>query len=210
MNGQHIDQLAEAFPTAKFVHIFRDGRDSAASFHRRYGYSPRITLERWKNIVRKARRDGETLGESRYLEISYEELTASPEAELRKICEFIGEPFVEGLLDPRIPKDSGLERKGFQKNSERWKTHFSARELVRLERQAGKTLAEFGYPVSNVEGDQDLQPQLRSVLMWRDRLAQTWREARRVWRASPDAKTAIVRIWAHIEAGLRQARTSKV
>ena len=40
MHAQHICLLADSFPNAKFIHIIRDGRACAASFHRRWGYKP--------------------------------------------------------------------------------------------------------------------------------------------------------------------------
>ena len=36
MHALHITALARLFPSARFVHVIRDGRDSAASFHRRW------------------------------------------------------------------------------------------------------------------------------------------------------------------------------
>ena len=58
MHALHITELARLFPPARFVHVIRDGRDSAASFHRRWHRTPEVTIHRWKTVVREARRQG--------------------------------------------------------------------------------------------------------------------------------------------------------
>ena len=48
---QHLQNLHAVFPGAKFIHIIRDGRDCAASFHRRWRRQPELTIYRWKKVI---------------------------------------------------------------------------------------------------------------------------------------------------------------
>src|SRR5688572_4070232 len=51
MHVHHLQLLSQAFPEAKFIHVIRDGRDCAASFHRRWRFNPVRTVFRWKLAV---------------------------------------------------------------------------------------------------------------------------------------------------------------
>src|SRR5690606_15031419 len=86
-----------AFPNAKFIHVIRDGRDCAASFHRRWQSNPRRTVTRWKHSVRQGREQGASLGD-RYLEVRYEDVTRDPDIALRGICSFLGIEFDDSIL----------------------------------------------------------------------------------------------------------------
>jgi len=155
---QHLLALAELFPAARFVHVIRDGRDCAVSFHRRWLRQPELTIFRWKNVVNIGRQQGRQLGEGRYMEIRYEDLTAEPESSLRAICRFLGLPFAAATLEssrPYLQAGPADSERGLQRNSGNWQRYFSARTQDRLERIAGKALSECGYatryPTSNAD-----------------------------------------------------------
>jgi len=97
---QHLAQLAIVYPDAQFIHVIRDGRDSAASqarlARRRLGQVEGAVL--WRNGMRTGRRAGLRLGPDRYLEIRLEELLSSPEDQIRRMCAFLGEDFDQSLL----------------------------------------------------------------------------------------------------------------
>jgi hypothetical protein len=176
MNVQHICAIAGQVPNSRFIHMIRDGRDAAQSFHRRWKFDPRHTIWRWKCVVREGRRQGATLGAGRYLEVRYESLTATPEIEMRRVCEFAELPFDAAMLessmrfmDPRNPL-AGVGR--IVKNSEKWRTYFSAPVLRSLEALAGGLLADLGYPVEHA-GDLDLSPLQRRFLAVRDAVARS-------------------------------------
>ena len=104
-HAQHIVALAMRFPAARFIHVIRDGRDCAVSFHRRWKRQPELTVFRWKKMVSVGREQGRRLGAGRYLEVRYEDLTAEPEFALRRICVFLGLPFDRGIarIDAALP-----------------------------------------------------------------------------------------------------------
>jgi hypothetical protein len=154
---QHLLSLAGEFPTARFIHVIRDGRDCAASFHRRWRRQPELTVFRWKKVVAVGRDQGRRLGPGRYLEVRYEDLTAEPEAALQRICVFLGVPFEAAVLDSAQPylQVAGANR-GLLRNSGRWRSYFSQDTAERLERIAGRTLAACGYSTRHPEGDADV------------------------------------------------------
>jgi hypothetical protein len=99
----HLPLLAELFPLARFVHVIRDGREVAASLaaHRWAPTTPIACASYWRAQAGAAREAGWKLGPGRYLEVRLERLIAEPDATLRRVCEFIGEPFDRKMLDYR-------------------------------------------------------------------------------------------------------------
>lgn len=179
---QHLLALAAQFPGARFVHVIRDGRDCAASFHRRWKRQPELTVFRWKKVVTMGREQGRHLGARHYLEVRYEDLTAAPEHSLRRICSFAGLPFHPAVLDsaqPYLQTSATGSARGLQRNSGKWRAYFAPQALDALERIAGRTLASCGYETSLPDSDMDLGAWRRKY--WSAR--ETVREyAREVWR----------------------------
>ena len=156
---QHIRELAAMFPRARFLHVIRDGRDCAVSFHRRWYRQPELTIYRWKKVVAMGSEQGRAVGPSRYLEVRYEDLTARPEPAFRAICRFLDVPFDAAVLEssqPWLVTDAAAEATGLRPNSGKWERYFSPRTRARLERISGYMLARCGYPTSLPDGDVDL------------------------------------------------------
>ena len=176
---QHLLSLAREFPTARFVHVIRDGRDCAASFHRRWRRQPELTVFRWKKVVELGRDQGRRLGPGRYLEVRYEDLTAEPEVSLRRLCVFLGLPFDAAILDSAQPylqgHDADSER-GLLRNSGRWLSYFGDAKAARLERIAGRTLAACGYSTRSPDSDVDVPSWRRKYWSVTETLRQYSRE----------------------------------
>ena len=156
---QHLLALAEQFPSARFIHVVRDGRDCAVSFHRRWRRQPELTVFRWKKVVAIGRTQGGRLGAGRYLQLRYEDLTAAPEVSLRRICNFLELPFDGAVLDsarPYMPASDGGGERGLRQNSGKWQGYFTPRMQQRLERIAGRTLAECGYATRCPDADAEV------------------------------------------------------
>jgi hypothetical protein len=180
---QHLPALAHAFPRARFVHVIRDGRDCAVSFHRRWKRQPELTVFRWKKVVSMGREHGRRLGPGRYLEVHYEELTTRPEPALRRICEFLEVPFDPRVLESAQPylQASGVPQSvgGLRHNSGKWRGYFREHTVERLERIAGRTLAGCGYETRWPDSDQDVARWRRSGWLVAESLRQYAQEIRR-------------------------------
>jgi hypothetical protein len=157
MHVLHMIELSEAFPGSRFVHMIRDGRDCAASNHRRWGRHAEGTMYRWKQVIREARRQGELL-DSRYLELKYEEVTTNPDQCLASVCEFLDLEFDSRILlsDKRRRDVSRYESKKIVRSQSASRGYFSESRYRNLERIGGRVLAELGYPTS--QPDSDLEP----------------------------------------------------
>jgi hypothetical protein len=103
-----FDLIAELYPSARFIHIVRDGRDCVVSFCRR-GRTPLRAVGRWYYSTLCGI---QYRGWQNYLEVRYEELVHRPESVLHQICDFLHEPYIESCFNLNSrPVHSDQERK---------------------------------------------------------------------------------------------------
>ncbi len=156
---QHMPLIKRYISDAKFIHIYRDGRDVARSFNRRFGYNPLHTIFRWKKVVRMGREDGKKLGVNHYMEIRYEDITSYPEYYMKKICEFLEIEFHRDMLKSNMPylKKSVNEKKigTIVQNTGQWRVYFNQDRVKKLEQIAGQYLAQLGYAADTSNGEYD-------------------------------------------------------
>lgn len=171
MYVQHMSLMARAFPEARFLHVLRDGRDCAQSFHRRWGLSPLRSVWRWKKAVAFGREQGLKLGPERYMEIKYEDLTSDPERWMREVCHFVQLPFLPAVLKSNMryfdPNSERAQAGAMVPNSQRWRKYFTGDQIRQLESVAGRMLFEAGYPVE-LMGDADPASWKLASLKWMD------------------------------------------
>jgi Sulfotransferase family len=157
-----ISPLARLFPESRFIHVVRDGRDSALSYMDVPWGPPTIdeAAFRWRRAVTRARQAGQLLGPARYFELRYEELVADPEAVVKDTCKFVGLSFEAGMLKYFERADQVTAQMGYPQTRaglykpvasgmRDWRTQMSASDVARFEAIAGPTLASYGYPRSS-------------------------------------------------------------
>ena len=148
--------VLEGFPDLQAIHLVRDGRDVALSF-RSAPFGPKHVYHvagHWVRYLAAAEEARKVLGEAAFLQVRYEDLLAEPERELRRICEFLGEPFDPAMLtfyrdDTAYPTDprnlDRLRQPVLPDNTQKWRTGLTARELRIFEAVAGVALERYGY-----------------------------------------------------------------
>lgn len=110
------------------------------------------------------------------MEIHYEHLTADPATVLAGICDFLAVPYDERILNSSMHyMDEAVAEKAagrIVKNSGKWQTYFDEATRQNLERIAGRTLIELGYP-AQLAGDEEPDELTRSLWILRDRIGFT-------------------------------------
>jgi hypothetical protein len=106
----YFEHLHVIFPDSPLVHVVRDGRDVVCSLLTMdwidsrtgapidYTRDARKAAEYWASAVRAGRQAGAKIGAKRYREIRYEDIVRQPEATLRSLFEFLGEPWDDAVL----------------------------------------------------------------------------------------------------------------
>jgi hypothetical protein len=159
----HLDLLAAAFPTARVVHLVRDGRNVVPSLLEVPHAPTRFAdaVEYWRARVLAGRRAGERLGPDRYREIRYEDLVADPAPRLEELCGFLDLPYAPAMLD--YPSRVGelvagtfdaRHHLGIAQsptgNVRDWHTTMPDHDVQLFEALAGDALDAFGYDRSGM------------------------------------------------------------
>jgi hypothetical protein len=167
-----VPLLSSYFPDAKFVHIVRDPRDYVVSMRKAWGKSLPRAAQRWKEWIRKFRRDVEACGAD-FVELRYEDLVAAPRAALERLCAFIGVAFRDEMLSLDRPAENLGDTRGetsiVATNFGKWRRELREDEVRRVERIAGVLMTELGYAPANA-GDEDVPRWALEAYRFRDAL----------------------------------------
>jgi len=100
-NVLYLPEIEAYFPDARYIYLYRDGRDVAVSFRKAVvGEKHFYHIAReWAGAQRLALKHRAITPPERFANISYEELTSSTEATMRRLCEFLGVAYHESMLE---------------------------------------------------------------------------------------------------------------
>jgi sulfotransferase family protein len=153
-NIELAEWLLRAYPSARFIHIVRDGRAVAASL-KKVDWGPKTVYYSADEWI--ARVGGGLAAEDyfreRIMRVHYEDLVRKPERTVRTLCDFLGWPFEQEMI----------EKQGFavaaaykaqhllvgqypdKLRIDAWKQALSSREVEVFEAYAGAMLGYLGY-----------------------------------------------------------------
>ena len=158
----HVDRIFARYPEAKLLLLVRDPRDVAASskvsvFN---PFLPIRTARLWARQQRLGISLSESLGETRLLLQTYEDLISEPERSVTKICSFLDTDFDEGML--RFFETSEARRGGalseswsntsrpiLSNNSGKYTSGLTPAEILQVEAVAHEEMSELGYPTEH-------------------------------------------------------------
>ena len=169
---RHSDRLLQIWSDAKFIHIFRDGRDVARSCVKmNWAGNVWTGCDRWLEAERLWSRVKLNLTGDRYIEIRYETLITQPIETLTAICQFIGTDYDPAMLS--YPQTSTYNLPNPQL-SQQWKHKLSKREVRLIEAKIGNLLQEKGYEVDNNLPPLTVNPPFEQFLKLHSKLAVIW------------------------------------
>jgi len=164
---RQLSLLHTLWPTARFVHLIRDGRDiclsvmdwkdKAQKFDRRFptwSEDPISTAALWwKWHVDLGRQAGRSLGPKLYYEVRYESLVNNPLQECMALCRFLGVPYSDSMIrfhEGRTRAKPGLDAKHawlpITSGMRDWRKQMCDYDVERFEAVAGDLLEELEYP----------------------------------------------------------------
>lgn len=166
-NIRHMPWIFDHFPSARFVHVIRDGRDVVCSLrtHPRYEIVDgrrveRNTLnpldaciDRWLETVPMGLKWRDDI---RVLELRYEDLVEDPEPTLKGLFEFLEEPWDPRVLEfhreqtgsrdaARNPQHPEIVQPLNASSIGRWKRDLTREEIEHFKKRAGNQLIQLGY-----------------------------------------------------------------
>lgn len=139
--------ISEVFPDAQFIHMIRDGRKVVSSL-KDMDWAPKDinkNIENWIESVSLGREIGIKIGKQRYIEIKYEDLVKDPETVLRRLCNFLKEPWTSQMLKFYKSENNswGLSLQPIGIQSSRPELNEIEEDL--FEELAGRLMRELGY-----------------------------------------------------------------
>jgi hypothetical protein len=159
----HVGKIVADLPGARIVQMVRDPRDRYASVSRRYEDRTKgmgATMGRWMASAAAIRRNQRRYPDN-VMTVRYESLAREPEDTMRRVCEFIGEPFVPAMLRMEGAPDHG----GIGGNSSfstfepgaistrsigRFRQVLAPNDLAFIQTVAGRHMRRFGYDLVQV------------------------------------------------------------
>ncbi len=200
MYMRHLGLLDRLFPDAQYVHLVRDGRDAALAFLdmpagvvTKTWAHPRSSAGfacEWSTEVKRARALGRRLGQSRYLEIRYEDLVADTGGVVESVSAFAEIPFETSMLEYSQAVDVS-EKPHHQRllqpptrGVRDWRSQMSEGDVLAFEAIAGDLLADLGYELL---GRRREAPgvQARASLAWYRVRMGAWNRASGALQRSP-------------------------
>lgn len=172
-NNYYIDKmqlLLQLYPRAKFLFIIRDGRDVACSYRKiskiktKSIYKPELALD-IEEIAKEWVRNNEiiinfsnTLDDSRFIFIKYEQLLSNTYDELTKLCELLDIGYHPNMIEyylnhsnkivepeELLPWKKMTREKPNPKNIGKYKNELSFTEIEKFQKIAGNMLKYFEY-----------------------------------------------------------------
>lgn len=139
-------KLSLIWPDARYIYLYRDGRDVANSVVQ-MGWAGNVfvaadwwrkTEEEWESLRARLARD-------RWMEVRYEDLVANPRGELENICGFFGTGFSERMFDYKKNGSYGLPdvRLIYQ-----WQGKMKPHDVQLVEARLANGLQKRGYELS--------------------------------------------------------------
>ncbi len=154
-NIKNMAILANIFPTAKFIHIVRDGRAVAASLVKTI-WGPKTAhaaARYWLEALAYCFSAQVRYGHKKILSVRYEDILETPETCLRHICQFCGIAYdpqmaLGGDFKPALQKTDQhrlVGRPPEKQRADSWKREMGNRQVEIFENIAGEVLDHLGY-----------------------------------------------------------------
>jgi len=155
---KYVYDLKNFFPDCRFIHLVRDPRDTCLSFMLRqkpksiYSASIKWLREQEKCIQLYTRPCIKNL----ILTVKYENLLENSYNEVKRICDFVNEPFEDKMLNffnnlsvKNISKKSqvwqNLSKPIMTKNYNKYKTQLTTKQIKLIESMNHRIMRYFGY-----------------------------------------------------------------
>lgn len=156
-----VKTLLRFFPDARVIGCVRDPRDFQLSYRDKWRrgegweadrlkklYHPILTAMLWRGSMNALDRRVRQFGERIFVN-QYEAMVSDPEAQARKICAFVGEPYDPAMLDVSSENSSSenaqQEKRIFTSSIARWRGRLSHEEIILCQLMCGRLMSKFGY-----------------------------------------------------------------
>jgi len=172
-NVHFSTELDNHSPDLKYIYLYRDGRDVAASFKKAIVGEKHIyhLARQWKHDQTACIKLAESVEENRFFALSYETLIEYPEATVKRLCSFLEIDYSESMLSFYDSSESkataaagemwqNLEKPIISNNSRKYLSELTKDEIEIFELVSYDVLKELKYPlVTSLNNVEALSPE---------------------------------------------------
>lgn len=157
-NVHYIPEISAYLPNAKYLYIYRDGRDVAVSFKKAVVGQKHFyhIAQEWGKAQRVALQMRSQFSADQFFSLSYETLISEPEQSLRGLCNFLGVEYSDSMLDFHQSNEasstatssslwSNVTKPVMSQNTKKFLTQATQEEVKIFELVAGDVLDALGY-----------------------------------------------------------------
>lgn len=165
-NVEILPELYTALPNAKFIYLYRDGRDVALSFTKAFVGEKHFyaIAKQWRQDQQYAISFMENYPEAQVFRLRYEDFIQSPETELQSLCRFLEIDFTPAMLQYYQSKESqraaesgemwkNVVKPVLSENHHKFLKETSPEQIRIFETVAGDILKKLGYDLVNEESE---------------------------------------------------------
>ena len=169
-NVKYLPEINSYSNDAKFIYLYRDGRDVALSFQKAVVGEKHIyhIAQAWAKSQRLALQMRSILGADRFYNISYEDLVANPEGSLKGLCGFMGKEYTPELLNFHQSNEASnaasssslwgnVTKPVMKQNTKKFLKKATEEEMMIFELVAGDVLDALGYERVRVAKGKEVQ-----------------------------------------------------
>lgn len=193
----NLDRIREHFPHSPVIRIIRDPRDVAISLTKvpwgAMSYLEALLL--WKRLDQASQAFFQEDGCC--YSLRYEDLITSPDEELSRLCQFIGEEYEAGMLDTsetgkqlnarHVPWKDKASQPVDASNMAKWKAQLAEPDIQLAEALLGDRLDALGYPrQAQFTRLGQVRPSLALVPKYAEGFKSLAASGIRFWKASQD------------------------
>lgn len=159
-NVHFSTELENHCPDVKYIYLYRDGRDVAASFKKAIVGEKHIyhLASQWKYDQEACIKLAERIDSNRFFSLNYETLIEQPEATIKKLCSFLEIDYAEKMLDFYNSNESkttaaagemwqNLEKPILSDNSRKFHKELTRDEIEIFELVSHDVLVKLNYPL---------------------------------------------------------------
>ncbi|HHP7243438.1 MAG TPA: sulfotransferase family protein [Elainellaceae cyanobacterium] len=157
-NVHYVPEISAYLPSAKYLYIYRDGRDVAVSFKKAVVGQKHFyhIAQEWGKAQRVALQMRSQFSADQFFGLSYETLISEPEPALRGLCDFLGVEYSASMLDFHQSSEasstatssslwSNVTKPVMSQNTKKFLTQATEEEVKIFELVAGDVLDALGY-----------------------------------------------------------------
>jgi len=169
-NVFYLPEINSYDQNAKFIYLYRDGRDVALSFQKAVVGEKHIyhIAQAWAKAQRRALQMKSILGEDRFYSISYEQLVTDPEASLKGLCGFMDEQYIPDMLNFHQSNEAtsaasssslwgNVTKPIMKQNTKKFLKQATDEEIMIFELVAGDVLDALGYERVKIAPGQEIE-----------------------------------------------------